>query len=99
MAEIGKADHNLFADGKKVVDEGDRFVNLLQGLADDDVVKAVRRIISHLQVKIPLEHGKTLADADGHLGLIFLDAGGLDPFLLLEILEQLPFAAAQIKHP
>ncbi|EKD35375.1 MAG: hypothetical protein ACD_75C01938G0001, partial [uncultured bacterium] len=52
------------------MNESDRLVDLLQGLADDDVVEAVRRIIRHLQIKIPLEYGNPLGDADGHLGLM-----------------------------
>jgi hypothetical protein len=80
-------------------DEGGRLIDLLERLAQDDIVEGVRRVIEDLLVDIALQDRQPLFDAAGDLLFVVFDAGPGHPFLRDQVLEQIALPAAQVQHP
>ena len=56
MTEVGKADDSPPPYAQKGKDQLVRFIDLLQGLTHDDVVKCVVRVIQNFFIDVALEH-------------------------------------------
>ncbi len=97
MAEIGEADDDLSADPRQGVQQPCRLENLLQGLAENDVIEAAVGIVIHLFVEVALQDAQTPGDAGRRLGRVLLDAGTDDLFIVGQPGQKVAVAAAEVE--
>ena len=75
MTEIRETDDTLFADAHDLPNEYIRCINLLQGLAQDDIIKALFRIIRNLCIDVSLKNRQPFLNAGGDLVFFEFNTG------------------------
>ena len=98
MTEVWKADYYLVANTEQGFDEGLWFIDLLQGLAEDDIVEGVIGVVSDLFVDVAVDDGEALGDALLDIVLTEIDAGAGSALLIPEQAQEFSVATTQIKH-
>ena len=99
MAEIREADDYLSADSGQRFQENVWLINLLQGLTEDNHVKACIRIIKDLVFQVSLQDTEAATDTGRGFLLVLFNAGPLDLFMLFEPGQEIAMTTAEIKHP
>ena len=99
VAEIGKTDDDLPADPGKGAEQRRRFQNLLQGLAQDDVVETAVGIIIDLGIQVALKHAQASGDAGCGFARIPFYSGSLHAFVGGKPGQKIAVAAAEVENP
>ena len=97
MAEIWKGNQGAAADAEHVVQHLQRLTNLLQGLAEDDVVEGLVGVISQAFFDVTLVAADSFSNRLLHLCAIHFDSARIDVLVVGEPTQQFSVAAAKIE--
>jgi len=97
MTEVRETDNDPFPNPEKFRDKLLRIHNLLQGLAENNIIKTEVGIIMNLIPEIALQNGQTTSNACGNLIFGKFDTGAMHMLMPAEIIEKITVAAAKVK--